>query len=175
MKTIALTAGHSNADPGAIGNGLKEAEVAADLRNIIAGKLEQRGFVPRTDGKGTINLSLADASKIAQLAQIAVELHCNSVVNPQATGVEAISSYGNKQLAKALAKAVADVLGLRLRGEDGWIPESASQHSRLLYVRCGGVILELFFISNPRDVAAYKAKKWLVASAIADVLAREAA
>lgn len=87
----------------------------------------------------------------------------------------AISSYGNKPLAKALSKAVADVLGLRLRGEDGWIPESASQHSRLLYVRCGGVILELFFISNPRDVDAYKAKKWLVASAIAKVLASEAA
>ena len=175
MKTIAITAGHSSIDPGSKGNGLIEAEVVVDLRNIIVKKLEEKGFQPKTDGRGTVNLDRFAAAGIAKTAQIAVELHCNAVINPSATGVEAFSSYDNKALAQKLAAAVAVVLGLRLRGQDGWQPEGASQHKRLLYVRCGGIILELFFISNPRDVAAYKAKKWLVASAIADVLAREAA
>ena len=38
-----------------------------------------------------------------------------------------------------------------------------------------GLIVELFFISNPDDVAAYQAKKWLAGRAIANVLIAEAA
>lgn len=41
---------------------------------------------------------------------------------------------------------------------------------RLGYVSAGGLILEVFFISNPQEMAVYQARKWLVAQAIADVL-----
>lgn len=175
MKTIAITAGHSNDDSGAVGNGLKESEVAADFRNMVARKLEERGFTVTTDGKGTTNLSLQHAGYLALRAGIAVEIHCNGSVNPNATGVEAISDFILLPTAQALSQAVAGVLGIPLRGNKGWIPTISSQHSRLFFVKCGGIILELFFISNPKDVAAYTAKKWLVASAVADVLAKEAA
>ena len=45
-----------------------------------------------------------------------------------------------------------------------------SARGRLGYVSAGGLILEVFFISNPAEMAVYQARKWLVAQAIADVL-----
>ena len=62
------------------------------------------------------------------------------------------------------------MLGIKNRGAK---PEVSGQHSRLGFVQAGGLIVELFFITNPDDMAAYQAKKWLVGKAIADVLIAE--
>ena len=42
-KPIVLTAGHSDFDPGAVGNGKTEASIARELRNIVASKLRGAG------------------------------------------------------------------------------------------------------------------------------------
>jgi N-acetylmuramoyl-L-alanine amidase len=34
----------------------------------------------------------------------------------------------------------------------------------------GGIVVETFFISNPEELARYDARKWLVATAIAEAL-----
>ena len=74
-----------------------------------------------------------------------------------------------------MCKAVSDVMGIPTRGTDGgWKNEGSGQHSRLGYVRNGGIILELFFISNPAELAVWQDKKWLVAKAVAEVLAEVA-
>ena len=57
-----------------------------------------------------------------------------------------------------------------VRGDRGWIDQSQSARGKLGYVSAGGLILEVFFISNPAEMAVYQARKWLVAQAIADVL-----
>ena len=57
-----------------------------------------------------------------------------------------------------------------VRGDRGWIDQSQSARGKLGYVSAGGLILEVFFISNPQEMAVYQARKWLVAQAIADVL-----
>ena len=56
------------------------------------------------------------------------------------------------------------------RCDGGWIDQSQSARGKLGYVNAGGLILEVFFISNPTEMAVYQARKWLVAQAIADVL-----
>ena len=66
-------------------------------------------------------------------------------------------------------------MGIPTRGtDDGWKNEGSGQHSRLGYVRNGGIILELFFISNPTELAVWQDKKWSVAKAVAEVLAEVA-
>ena len=35
-KTVTLTAGHSNTDPGAVNGSDREADLAQDMRNIVA-------------------------------------------------------------------------------------------------------------------------------------------
>ena len=62
-------------------------------------------------------------------------------------------------------------LGIRDRGAK---PENAGQHHRLAFVRSGGIIVELFFLTNPSDMAAYDARKWMAAREVAAVLAGEA-
>lgn len=176
MTKIVLTAGHSNTDPGAV-NGLnREADIAQDMRNMVAHYLRERGIEVTTDGEGKGNLPLRDAVKLIQRGKVAVEFHTNAFHLPSAAGVEALAQTKDKALCQKLCQAVADVMGIPVRGgQGGYKAESSGQHSRLGYVRNGGIILELFFISNPQELQAWLDKKWLVAKAVAGVLAEVAA
>jgi len=174
MKPIVITAGHSIADPGAVAGGLTEADICTDFRNLVAHYLKAAGVAFTTDGKEGENLPLARAIGLVRAAgpgALAVEFHCNAAASPAATGVESLSSEKGKALGAALCQAIADTIGVKNRGAKG---EASGQHSRLGFVQAGGVILELFFISNPDDRRRYLDKKWLVAKAVAGVLAAAA-
>lgn len=170
-QRIVITAGHSNTDPGAVNGKTTEAAVVADFRNLVAFYLRQADVPHVTDGAGAQNLPLASAIKLIKPGDLAVEFHCNAAANKAATGVETLSGDALKPLGAQLCKAVAGVLGIANRGAKG---EGAGQHSRLAFVQAGGLILELFFISNDAELAAYQAKKWLVAKAVAGVLIERA-
>lgn len=179
MKTIFLSAGHSLKDPGAVGSmidargkrvPLKEADVAVEVRNIVSFYLTQMKVAHKVDGAGTANLPLGDACKMARNAQIPIEFHCNAGP-PAARGVETLSDSGDMKLGAALCFAIAGVMGSPNRGAKG---EASGHHARLAFVQAGGIIVELFFISNAGEVATYQAKKWLLAKAIAEALAAAA-
>ena len=173
-KIITITAGHSNVDPGAVNGQHREADIAQDARNIVAYYLKQKGIEIRTDGEGKGNLSLNKAIGLIKGSAIAVEFHCNASANKTAKGVEALAQSKDKTISQQLCKAVADAMGIPLRGDRGWKPENSGQHTRLGYVANGGIILELFFISNDQELAIWHQKKWLICKAIADVLAQAA-
>lgn len=167
MKTLFLSAGHSTSDPGAVGNGLKEADVAVEIRNMVSFYLTQMGVAHALDGKGLENVPLRNAIAQARKYNIAVEFHLNA--GPAtASGVETLSGPKDMMLGKALCAAIAANLPTKNRGAK---PENSGQHARLGFVQAGGLILEVFFVSSASDVAQYTAKKWLVAKAIAKVLA----
>lgn len=169
-KVITITAGHSNTDPGACSGLSREADIAADMRNMVAHYLKQAGVEVRTDGEGNRNLSLNQAVTLIKGSALAVEFHCNAATNKRATGVEALAGSHHKSISQKLCKAVADEMAIPLRGDKGWKPENAGFHHRLAYVSNGGIILELFFISNDDELAIWYAKKWLIARAVAQVL-----
>ena len=171
MKSVFVSAGHSGSDPGAVAFGRKEADVAVEFRNIIAFYLLRAGVPHELDGQGTTNLPLREAVVKARKHPIGVEFHCNAAANPKATGVECLSAPKDAGLSADICKALAESLGLRNRGAK---PEGAGQHARLAFVQAGGIIVELFFITNPDDLAAYDAKKWLAGKAVADVLIQKA-
>lgn len=169
-KTLFISAGHSDTDPGAVGNGHTEADIVTQFRDIVADELEGR-VTFSTDGRRRQNLSLRKAIDMAARHDVAVEFHCNAFSNPAATGVETLG--GDMQLGEALCEAVSDTLGIANRGAKG---EASGQYSRLGFVsRGGGIIIELFFISNPNDVAAYFRHKQALAQAVARVLIDEVA
>lgn len=170
---ITITAGHSNTDPGAVNGTIKEADIAQDMRNMVAYYLKSMGIEIKTDGEGKGNLPLIQAIKFIKGSRAAVEFHCNASTNKSARGVEALAQTKDKALCQRLCQAVSDITGSPLRGLSGWQPENAGQHSRLGYVRNGGIILELFFISNDSELAVWHDKKWMVAKAVAAVLAGE--
>ena len=175
MSVITVTAGHSNKDPGAVNGLFREADIAQEMRNMVALYLRQKDIAVKTDGEGKGNLPLPAAIKLISGSKAAVEFHCNAFPKPTAGGCEALSQPKDRALSQRLCKAVSDVMGIPTRSTDGgWKNEGSGQHSRLGYVRNGGIILELFFISNPAELAVWQDKKWLVAKAVAEVLAEVA-
>ncbi len=53
---ITITAGHSNTDPGAVNGSDREADIAQDMRNIVASILRTDfGLEVKTDGEGKGN------------------------------------------------------------------------------------------------------------------------
>lgn len=167
MRHIVISAGHSNTDPGAAGNGYTEAMIVTEFRNLVAYYLELGGADFSKDGEGSENLPLREAIKLIKPGSIAVEFHCNAFTSPTATGVETLSNNDLFELGADLCEEISKVLGIRNRGAKG---QASGQHSRLAFVQSGGLICELFFITNPNDLDLYLGKKWVVARAVAQVL-----
>lgn len=167
---IFLSAGHSNTDPGAVAFGRKEADIAVEFRNIVSFYLSRDGIAHELDGKGTDNLPLAATVKrTKQIQGIEIEFHCNAAANASATGCETLQGPKDTALGSKLCEAISGALKIRNRGAK---PENSGQHSRLAFVQAGGIIVELLFITNRNDLAAYDARKWLAAKAVAEVIAK---
>jgi len=170
-RTLFISAGHSDADPGAVGNGYTEARIVLEFRDLLAEALRARGVEFRKDGERGQNLPLSKAWRLAAEHDIALEFHCNAFHLPTATGVETLSWSGQMEIGLRLCKAVSETLDIPSRGAKG---EASGQHSRLAFVsRGGGIIVELFFISNPSDVAVYQRWKLQLAEVLAELLAEE--
>lgn len=167
---VTVTAGHSNTDPGAVNGKFKEAELVSQFRNAVAYYLREAGIQYKTDGVGTLNQDLNAAIKLIKGSSVAVEFHMNAAASKQANGIETIALPKDKKLAQDLSKAVADVFGSRLRGDNGWIDQSQSARGKLGFISNGGLIVELGFISNEAELAQFNAKYWSAAKAVAKVL-----
>lgn len=167
---VGVTAGHSNTDPGAVNGKVKEADLVVNFRNAVSFYLREAGLQVKTDGTGSQNDPLSSAIKLIKGSSVAVEFHMNAATSKQANGIETIALPKDKKLAQDLSKAVADALGSRLRGDNGWIDQSKSARGRLAYVNAGGLIVELGFISNEDELARFNARYWLAAKAVAKVL-----
>ena len=164
-----ITAGHSNTDPGAVANGVKEADLAVWLRDTVVSKLRQLGHSIVTDGAPGQNEPLSKALTLITSADKAIEIHFNAAT-PTAKGVETIAMPKDKALAQKLSQAIADVLMTKVRGDAGFIDQSKSARGKLGFVSRGGLIIEVCFITNTTETAFYNDRKWLVASAIAGTL-----
>ena len=169
---FAICAGHGGRDPGVVIDGIKESDVAVELRDMVATELRALGHTVVTDRSPLIrNLELAKSMMLIPGTDCAIEIHCNGSNNPTATGVEVLALPKHKARAQALAGAVAAVLSLPLRGDKGFQPQTVSPHGSLGFVRVGGMILETFFLSNPKDYQQYWRNQVYVAEAIANTLA----
>lgn len=167
-----VTAGHGDKDPGAVAkSGETEAQLMTELRDLVAVKLRAMGHEVKTDGARWENWPLVRALRLIPQADTAIELHTNAFISEKAGGVEVISLPAQREMARTIARRIAHTLEVPVRGAGGWIDQSASARGRLAFVNAGGLIVEVFFLSNPEELAKYLDRKWLVASAIAESLA----
>ncbi|MAX33681.1 MAG: N-acetylmuramoyl-L-alanine amidase [Halomonadaceae bacterium] len=167
-QTVMVSAGHSDATPGAEANGYTEADLVTGFRSLVSQALDEQGIRHCIDGEGRENLPLRDAVKIAAGADLAIEFHCNAAT-PDATGVETLSRPEHYPLGERLCTTIADTLGIDNRGAK---PEGSGQHSRLAFVSDGGgIIVELFFLTNKRDLASFLGGQRGLAREVARVIA----
>lgn len=133
MKSIALSAGHSNTDPGAVHKDLKEAELTKKITAFATDYL-------RAHGVGVINipdnLDLVQTIKYindrANQLDVCVEVHINA---GGGTGIEAWNYAGgpneSDKLSQFILDAVVQETGLKNRGNKD---ETTNNHGRLGFV-----------------------------------------
>src|SRR5690606_41299551 len=81
LQQLSTSSGHSHTDPGALGSGASEADIALEFRDLLANALEARGVQFQRDGLEGERLPLSQSVKMAADADIAVEFHCNAFSN----------------------------------------------------------------------------------------------
>lgn len=190
-KLVCLDAGHGHPDPGACGNGLKEADInlAVVLKTKTA--LEKRGlrviltrdgskrFEQKTD-KAAKNRDLAKRPQVANDAgaHCFVSIHCNSAANPTARGWEIFTTPGQNnsdKLATCIHGEWKKQVGGSIRADlaDGDADKEAS-FAVIRGTKCPSCLIELGFISNPQDAAQLRDPTWQskAAEAIAEGVAK---
>jgi N-acetylmuramoyl-L-alanine amidase len=159
--TAILDAGHGLGnrkrgvfDPGAVSDGIREADIAMDWANELRAILIERGVkVIRTRASNADPASISERAGIARAygGDIMISFHCNAATGA-ANGTETFyRGDANKAMAERLNAAVVRALGTRNRGAK---TESASQHTRLAIMAFQPCFLiELGFIDNASDRA----------------------
>jgi N-acetylmuramoyl-L-alanine amidase len=168
--TFTVTAGHGGKDPGAVSGEYTEAGLMTDLRNKVAAELRARGHTVKQDGDALLNWPLIEAISLVTGSAVAVDLHTNASSNPVAGGVEVVSLPSKRRGAQLLARAIASVLGNRLRHAQGWVDQNDTPRKKLGYVGAGGYVVETFFITNPIELRDFLNRIDEVAVALADAM-----
>ena len=161
---ICIDPGHGLADPGAVGGGLQEKNLAlnAALRikhglHLSAPGRHSYVWTRTTDTYPT----LAERSALARRENcgLFLSVHCNSVANPQPRGVEALVQRGDRRSYELARKILHTWKGLdpRVVFRPRLVVERPNQTQgglavlRGTYQHMPAVLLEIGFISNAAD------------------------
>lgn len=171
-RKLFISAGHGGSDPGAIGNGYKEAELTIEFRNILVAELRTFGIEAITDPDNNFtSKTLAWLRGKFGSKDILFDIHFNAGV-PAAHGTEVIvpntSSQFEKDMATEICAAFA-TFGFRNRGVK---PESETARKSLAWMKpsAENVLIEIGFITNETDMKLYQANKRGMARKLANIL-----
>jgi len=175
---IFISAGHNpkgiKVDPGAIGNGFQEADLAVEFRNLVVAFLLGKK-IPVTIDKDDERLgTYLDRIKTGN-ASVVLEFHFDAAASSSATGSTVLIGNDADRLDKAFAKELVDanasILGIKNRGVK---TEADSHRGSLGLMREQGTValLEICFISNPDDLQKYQQNKMSLALKIAEIVER---
>ena len=175
---IFISAGHNpkgiKKDPGAIGNGFHEADLAVEFRNLVVQELLKRKVKVIIDNDDERLGAYLERIKTGS-GSVVLEFHFDAAASPLATGTTSLIGNDADRLDKAFAKELVEtcslVLGIKNRGV---LSESGSHRGSLGLMREQGIVslLELCFISNANDLRKYELNKKQLALKIAEIVER---
>lgn len=182
-RTIFISAGHTNVpgkDRGAAANGYIEGVLTAEFRSLLVEDLRLLGAKVYTNpDSSALRQTINYFRNLTTPNCIVLDIHFNAA-SPLATGTETFVPVRNtpyeRELAEALSGACSSVLGIPLRGNlmghRGVKSELESHHGRLGWMQLTGenVLMEICFITNRNDIAAYQANKRRLAKTVAEIL-----
>lgn len=146
---IFINAGHGGDDPGSISkNKNQEKDITRSVAGFLAQMLIMAGydvefFQQKCDLEEVIRAERKSKSHLF------ISLHCNSVKNEDAHGVEAFYYKGSETgetLAKLFSDSISEYMNLKNRG--------AKEKSSLRVLNgtyAPAVLIELAFLSNPKE------------------------
>lgn len=179
-NVICLDAGHGGDDPGAEYKSKYEKEQALEITLIVKQLLEQKGYTVVLTRSSDITLSLDERVSIAEKANagVLVSIHRNyykGYSESDTAGVSGIEYWINNSnpgdANKLTGMIMTELNKLDLsnnRGIKRGTITSESQNYKINTSKCTSCIIELGFITSPRDDALVTSRKNECAGAIAD-------
>jgi N-acetylmuramoyl-L-alanine amidase len=170
-----ISAGHNNADPGAVANGNKESEITKIIRDSIAKYAKSSEII--LDNDWETNSQYQRRIKPGN-GSVIFDIHLNAASNPNASGVECyvnVKDFTNKnslsyKMADRFCKEYSEILKVPNRGVK---PENSSQHSKIGILNLGSgisVLCEVDFITSPNSVQNILENKEKIGKVGAEIL-----
>lgn len=152
---IVIDPGHGGIDPGAIGEGLRESDVALAISFFLRDELVDGGHDVLMTRDTDVFIPISERCRLANTwkADLFVSIHCNAASNPQAHGAELLiypGSVRGRDLAGHIWKPLCDIPGLRDRGI-----KPRGDLGVLRGTSMPAVLVETAFISNGADRRRY--------------------
>lgn len=175
---IFISAGHhydeNGADPGAVGNGYKEADLTIEFRDLVCKQLDLLGAKYITDKETETLVEYITRIKPGS-GSVLCEFHFNA--GPAtANGIEVIvkdnAAKPSYDLANEICNAGVEIIGLNNRGVK---EEKHTARKRIGILRTPAgvsVLPELCFISNAKDLEKWNKGKHAYAVIVAQILKR---
>lgn len=146
---IFVNAGHGGADCGAVSkHGFKEKDLTRSIAGFLVQMLIMAGYdVEFYQQTNSVN-QIVEAEKTSN-SHLFISLHCNSVENSAANGVEVLyypTSGTGKALAEIISNSLAEYMELKNRGA------KARNDLRVLSgTKAPAILIELAFLSNKNE------------------------
>lgn len=151
MAKVFLDAGHGGKDPGALGNGMQEKDIALSVTLKVGNILQNHGVGVIYSRTTDVFLELADRAARANNAGVNkfVSIHCNAFGDTSARGVETYSypgSISGGSLSKSIQDSIIESGAYTLnRGT------KTANFAVLRLTNMPAALVELAFITNAQD------------------------
>ncbi|WP_333638261.1 N-acetylmuramoyl-L-alanine amidase [Tissierella praeacuta] len=166
MAKVFLDAGHGGSDPGALGNGMREKDIALSVTLKVGNILKNHGVSVSYSRTTDVFLELADRAMKANNvgANVFVSIHCNAFDDNSAKGVETYS-YPNSTTGARLSKSIQDsIISSKVytvnRGT------KTANFAVLRLTKMPAALVELGFITNSQDANILKNRQDELALAV---------
>jgi N-acetylmuramoyl-L-alanine amidase len=159
-RIVCLDPGHGGRDPGAVGHGLIEKNVALDITKKVRRILENSGvtvvMTRSADLEQWNELGLQERCDLSNnaMADCFVSIHCNAFTSSEPRGLETFffrGSYNGAALARSIQTSV--------RKEAQEMPErrvAGAGFYVLRHTEAPAALVECGFLTNPKDAALLK-------------------
>lgn len=167
MVKVFLDAGHGGKDPGALGNGMREKDIALSITKKIGSILNRHNVQVVYSRTTDVFLELSDRARKANNANVDcfVSIHTNAFKDSSAQGVETYSYPGSSK-GKKLAKSIQDeIIKAKLYTKNRGT--KTANFAVLRQSRMPAALIETAFITNKQDAQLLKNKQNEFATAIA--------
>ena len=151
-KIICIDAGHGGKDPGAVGNGVVEKDVALKTAKAVGELLKKQGFEVVYTRISDVFVNLNERCRIANAknADLFISVHVNSAANTDAKGTETLC-YSKNEFAYIVQKGLISALKTNDRGL-----KERKDLAVLNGTKMTAVLLELGFLSNADEAKMFK-------------------
>ena len=151
-KIICIDAGHGGKDPGAVGDGVIEKNVALKTALAVGELLKKQGFEVVYTRISDVFVNLNERCRIANAknADLFISVHVNSATNTDAKGTETLC-YSKNEFAYIVQKGLISALKINDRGL-----KERKDLAVLNGTKMTAVLLELGFLSNADEAKMFK-------------------